>query len=104
MIRTMKILDIELKYSLRMFVAFEGITGKPFALDGYTDLIALILGAVITAPSVRSGQSKCPTADEVYDYLDEHPEAITEFSAWLEQSARPDDMMASEDDTGKKKD
>ena len=99
----MQILGIECKYSLRMFVAFEGITGRPFALNGYTDMIALILSAVVTAPEVRSGTRECPTADEVYDYLDAHPGAVEEFTEWLTKSARPDDMISEEDTEGKKK-
>lgn len=99
----MEILGIKLKYSLRMYVAFEGIAGKSFSLDSYTDIITLIFAAIVTAPAVRSGDKDCPTADEIYNYLDEHQDTIRTFVEWLTSQSRPDDMMSAGDDVDDKK-
>lgn len=70
--------DIELKFSFRALMIYENITQESFSPDNLTNIIfffySVILGSI---------KNKNIDYDEFMDWLDENPNAITEFTNWL---------------------
>lgn len=97
----MIIKDTEIRYSLRMQVAYEQMTGRPY--DGsrpITDLTILLYSALITAKEPAKGL----TYEELLDWLDEHPSELRRFGEWLkEEGARVQQLTAEPAEAGKKK-
>ena len=94
----MEIFGLNLRYSIRMFVAYEALTGKTFAGGSVTALFNLLLSAIATAPDVMNGSHEMPTAEKVYDYIDAHPDALERFAEWLTVRGRADELLAPEDE------
>lgn len=80
----MRILNTELRYSLRMQVAYEQLAGHPYdGMHPVTDATLLLYCALITAEKPREGL----TYVELLDHLDAHPGDLTRFCEWLDREA-----------------
>lgn len=79
--------DLELRYSMRMYIIYENIMGKSMTFTSdtsYTSLIVLFYAAIM-ATLQRENKSITFTYDEYMDWLDDNePQTlITEFSKWF---------------------
>lgn len=68
----------ELKYSFRALMIYENITNKSFKPESLTDIITFFYSVLLSTARTEPIQF-----DDFIDYLDEHPELISEFSNWL---------------------
>lgn len=80
---TIKDKEIELKYTLRSMLMFENIKGETFSPKNLTDIVTYMYCVV-----VASGKDYDLQFDDFIDYLDEHPEFVTEFTKWLEKTSK----------------
>lgn len=71
--------EITLKNTFRSMVAYEQIQGKMFSPQTFTDMIVYFYCVVISSTKDMDGFS----FDQFLDWLDEHQEAMTDFSNWL---------------------
>lgn len=99
----MEILGIKLRYSIRMLVAYEALTGKTFEGGSVTAVFNLILSAIATAPDVMNGSHEMPTAEDLYDYLDANPDTLERFAEWVSKSGRVDELLTGAEENGKEK-
>lgn len=103
----METLGITIRYSIRMFVAYEALTGKPFTGGSVTALFNLLLSALATAPAVMDGTREMPAVETVYDYVDAHPDTLERFAEWLAARGKADELLTpadgGDDDDGEKK-
>lgn len=70
--------EIELKYSFRALMAYENVMDKSLEMNTLSDILTFFYCIVIT-----SAKDNSIKFDEFMDYLDEHPEAVSEFNNWL---------------------
>lgn len=101
----MEIFGLNLRYSIRMFVAYEALTGKPFAGGSVTALFNLLLSALATAPAVMNGTREMPSAEDLYNHIDAHPDTLEHFVQWVARSGKADELLTGTDGTtgGEKK-
>ena len=99
----MKVLDIELRYSLRMFVAYESLTGEPFTGGTVSSAINLLVAAIATSKDVMDGSKTMPTLDAIYDAIDADEKLLTDFSAWIAASGKPSELIIGDAEDGEKK-
>lgn len=95
----METLGITLRYSIRMFVAYEALTGKPFTGGNITALFNLLLSALATAPAVMNGTREMPSVEDVYDHIDAHPDTLEHFAQWVARSGKADELLTGTGDT-----
>lgn len=69
--------EYALRYSIRMFMLFETMTGRTFR-GGLTDNVTLFYCAL---------PSDAFTLDELIDTIDEEPNILDEFCEWLNKEA-----------------
>lgn len=77
--------DIELRKTMRSYIMYESITEKVFAPKTMTDMVTYFYCVVMS--SQKDGSI---TFDEFIDWLDEHENAVSEFSQWLAQMSKVD--------------
>lgn len=94
----METLGITLRYSIRMFVAYEALTGKPFAGGSVTALFNLLLSSLATAPAVMDGTREMPSVEAVYDHIDAHPDTLERFAEWVARSGKADELLTGDTD------
>lgn len=75
---TIKNKTVELRYTMRAMMIYEKIQGATFSPKGLTDVITFFYSCVI-----GSDKNLVLTFDEFIDWLDEHNEALVEFTEWL---------------------
>lgn len=82
-----KDIDLELHYSMRMYILYENILGKALNFENassYTSVIVLFYSAIMA--SIQSKKLDITlTYDEYMDWLDEQnaQELLAEFSSWF---------------------
>ena len=100
----MRIYDTEIRYSLRMQVAYEQITGHAYTgSHPVTDSTTLLYCALVTAKEPPEGL----TYDGLLEWLDEHPVALVRFGGWLRGESERVRLLTSatsEEGDNKKKD
>ena len=79
--------DLELHYSMRMYILYENILGKALNFENassYTSVIVLFYSAIIASFQYKKLDITL-TYDEYMDWLDEHnpQELLSEFSSWF---------------------
>lgn len=79
--------ELDLHYSMRMYIIFENIMGKSLSFDSsysYTSLIVLFYSAIM-ATIQRDKLNMTLSYDEFMDWLDsnEPTKTIQEFSEWF---------------------
>lgn len=77
--------DIELRKTMRSYIMYESITEKVFAPKTMTDMVTYFYCVVMS-----SQKETAITFDEFIDWLDEHENAVSEFSQWLTQMSKVD--------------
>lgn len=71
--------EVELKSSFRAYIIFENITGKSFqSLSTMADVLVFMYASILA-----SLKSTDISFNDFMDYIDEHPETVTEFSQWM---------------------
>lgn len=80
--------EVELKYSVRSMIMYENITEKSFSPQSMTDIITYFYCVILS-----SGKDYSLTFDEFIDYLDENPDAIKEFSEWLNNTVQTNSQL-----------
>lgn len=97
----MRIYDTEIRYSLRMQVAYEQITGHAYTgSHPVTDSTTLLYCALVTAKEPPEGL----TYDGLLEWLDEHPVELVRFGDWLRgESERVRLLTATSEEEGDKK-
>lgn len=98
---TIKNKELELHYSMRMYILYENITGKSLSFENmssYTSLIVLFYCAII-ATIQRNRIDMTISYDEFMDWLDEQNGAtiMKDFSDWF--TACLTNNIALQDDT-----
>lgn len=93
--------EIELHYSMRMYILYENITGKSLSFENmssYTSLIVLFYSAIV-ATIQRNHINMTISYDEFMDWLDEQNGAtiMKDFSDWFTSSVT--NNIALQDDT-----
>ncbi len=67
---------------------YENITEKSFSPQSMTDIITYFYCVILS-----SGKDYSLTFDEFIDYLDENPDAIKEFSEWLNNTVQTNSQL-----------
>ena len=73
---------ITLKYTLRAMMMYENMTQKSFSPNTITDVITFMYCVVIA-----SSKDYSITFDQFIDYIDEHPETMTKFADWIQDTS-----------------
>lgn len=73
---------ITLKYTLRAMMMYENMTQKSFSPNTITDVITFMYCVV-----VASSKDYSLTFDQFIDYIDEHPETMTKFAEWIQDTS-----------------
>lgn len=73
---------ITLKYTLRAMMMYENMTQKSFSPNTITDVITFMYCVV-----VASSKDYSITFDQFIDYIDEHPETMTKFAEWIQDTS-----------------
>jgi hypothetical protein len=73
---------ITLKYTLRAMMMYENMTQKSFSPNTITDVITFMYCVVIA-----SSKDYSITFDQFIDYIDEHPETMTKFAEWIQDTS-----------------
>lgn len=103
--------QLELHYSMRIYIIYENIMGKGFGLEemqSYTSLLSLFYSALVATLQYDKKDSNV-TYDEFIDWLDENPtDRIKEFSEWfvshlVSQTDKIDEKLESAKTTKKTK-
>lgn len=72
--------DVEIKNTIRAFILYENITGTTFfAPSTLEDILTYFYCVVVT-----SAKDYSITFENFLDYIDEHPNAIKEFTEWAQ--------------------
>ena len=82
-----KDIDLELHYSMRMYILYENILGKALNFENassYTSVIVLFYSAIMASIQHKKLDITL-TYDEYMDWLDEQnaQELLAEFSSWF---------------------
>lgn len=84
--------DIELKSKMRSLLIYEQIAGKPFAPNGFTDMMLYFYSVILANyPNIQL------TFDELMDEVDENPNLFTEFTMWIEEQAKRNSIFDTQD-------
>lgn len=70
--------EVELKYSIRVLLMYENITGKTFESSSITNLITFFYCVV-----VYSANDYSIMLDEFITWIDENDGVLVEFGNWL---------------------
>lgn len=85
---------IELRQTIRTYIIFESIAGKsPDKIENTLDTLTLMYATI-----VGSAKDTTITFDQFLDYVDEHPESITEFTKFLLGNAEYTNQLTYEEE------
>ena len=71
--------EIELKATFRAYLIFENITGKSFQqLSTLADVLTFFYATIL-----GSAKTTDISFDDFFDFIDENPNVVTEFSEWM---------------------
>ncbi len=79
--------EIKLKNSLRSLILYENVTGQTFAAPQTIQDIITYFYCVV----VGSSKDYSLSFDDFVDLLDEKPDLINEFTAWIQEQAKIND-------------
>ena len=74
----MNVFNTELKQTFRAHIIFEQITGETFTGKNLTQVITFFYSTIMACNPDLDLEF-----DAFIDYLDEHPDTITDFTNWL---------------------
>lgn len=84
--------NIELKSKMRSLLIYEQIAGKPFAPNGFTDMMLYFYSVILANyPNIQL------TFDELLDEVDNNPSLFSEFTGWIEEQAKRNAIFDVED-------
>lgn len=88
--------EITLRHTFRSHLIYENVTGHSFAPKGITDIVTFMYCSLMAADAELA-----ITFDKFVDWLDEHPDTLTQFAAWLaENNTRNAEISAKSEETG----
>lgn len=73
--------EIELKYTLRAMMMYENVVNGNINPQSLTDMITLMY-----CITVCSAKDYNLSFEDFIDYVDEHPEFMTDFTKWVEET------------------
>lgn len=93
--------EYRIKYSIRMYLMFEGAKGRVFEGGTLTDEIALLLCCIWA-----SDKDARITLDDLIDAIDADPSILSQWRQWLADNVERQASLMSDvgEDDGKKKD
>ena len=80
--------EITLKSSFRAMVAYEQITDHIFSPSTVTDILVYFYCCIISSKEYDGTL----TFDEFMDYLDENPSILQEFSEWMTETSKQNEV------------
>ena len=75
-------IEVELRYSLRIYMVFESMVNRAFNPNLVSDSIMLFLSAIIS-----SNQDCDITLDSLVDMIDSDPKLLDDFVRWYSDKA-----------------
>ena len=81
---------LTLRRTMRAYLLWEQITGKPFGLTTYTDFITYFFATILAS----NPNEESITYDGFLDWLDSEPNALADFVLWLQQDTQPQPQQA----------
>ena len=87
--------DLELHYSMRMYIIYENIMGKALSFDNsnsYTSLVVLFYSAIVSTIQ-KNKLNLIINYDDFMDWIDEHPSSLQEFSEWFAKNISANDEL-----------
>ena len=75
-------IEVELRYSLRIYMVFESMVNRAFNPNLVSDSIMLFLSAIIS-----SNQDCDITLDSLVDMIDADPKLLDDFVRWYSDKA-----------------
>ena len=91
---TIKDKEITLKQSFRALIAYEQITNETFNPSTITDMILYFYCVIISSKEFDEPM----TFEEFMDYLDEHQELLTDFTTWLTESSKQNQIFEDKEE------
>ena len=91
---TIKEKEITLKSSFRALIAYEQITNHAFNPSTITDMILYFYCVIISSKEFDEPM----TFEEFMDYLDEHQELLTDFTTWLTESSKQNQIFEGKEE------
>ena len=85
--------EITLKSSFRAMVAYEQITDHIFSPSTVTDILVYLYCCIISSKEYDGTM----TFDEFMDYLDENPTILQEFSEWMTETSKQNEVFNKEE-------
>ena len=84
--------ELTLKSSFRAMVAYEQITDHIFSPSTVTDILVYFYCCIISSKEYDGTM----TFDEFMDYLDENPSILQEFSEWMTETSKQNEVFNKE--------
>ena len=84
--------ELTLKSSFRAMVAYEQITDHIFSPSTVTDILVYFYCCIISSKEYDGTM----TFDEFMDYLDDNPSILQEFSEWMTETSKQNDVFNKE--------
>ena len=84
--------EITLKTSFRAMVAYEQITDHISSPSTVTDILVYFYCCIISSKEYDGTM----TFDEFMDYLDENPTILQEFSEWMTETSKQNEVLNKE--------
>ena len=81
--------EITLKSSFRAMVAYEQITDHIFSPSTVTDILVYFYCCIISSKEYDGTL----TFDEFMDYLDDNPTILQEFSEWMTETSKQNEVF-----------
>ena len=81
--------EITLKSSFRAMVAYEQITDHIFSPSTVTDILVYFYCCIISSKDYDGTM----TFDEFMDYLDDNPTILQEFSEWMTETSKQNEVF-----------
>ena len=91
---TIKEKEITLKSSFRALIAYEQITNHAFNPSTITDMILYFYCVIISSKEFDEPM----TFEAFMDYLDEHQELLTDFTTWLTESSKQNQIFEGKEE------
>ena len=92
---TIKEKEITLKSSFRALIAYEQITNHAFNPSTITDMILYFYCVIISSKEFDNEPMRF---EEFMDYLDEHQELLTDFTTWLTESSKQNQIFEGKEE------
>lgn len=87
--------EVELVYTMRSLMVYEKVYGKTFQPEGLTEIMVYFYSTVLA-----SAKNLQISFDDFIEWIDENPQAITDFSEWLTNVTGVNKYVTNLDSTG----